>query len=143
MKRPVYTSLSRLSTKEPWKTTVITISDICKLPDHKSILTIIISWLWIIYVFITTFVCFTICPRSSGPFYIVTYYIEWGHYCLDIQYYPSSKSKHGENNEKHEHRNNFLIVYILLWIWHLCTYLTSLYYKQGHIFMKLDISKSM
>ena len=30
--------------------------------------------------------CYTICPRSNGPIYIVTYYIEWGHYFLDIQY---------------------------------------------------------
>ena len=27
----------------------------------------------------------TICPRSSDPFYIVTYYIKWGYYFLDIQ----------------------------------------------------------
>ena len=28
----------------------------------------------------------TICPGSSDPFYLVTYYIKWGHYFLDIQY---------------------------------------------------------
>ena len=26
----------------------------------------------------------TVCPRSSVPFYTVTYYIEWGHFFLDI-----------------------------------------------------------
>ena len=29
----------------------------------------------------------TVCQRSSDPFNILTYYIEWGHYFLDIQYY--------------------------------------------------------
>ena len=27
----------------------------------------------------------TVCPRSSDPFYKVSYYIKWGHYFLDIQ----------------------------------------------------------
>ena len=26
----------------------------------------------------------TVCPRSSDPFYVVTYYIKMGHYFLDI-----------------------------------------------------------
>ena len=29
----------------------------------------------------------TVCPRSSDPLYIVSYYIKWGHYFLDIQYF--------------------------------------------------------
>ena len=29
---------------------------------------------------------YTICPRSSDPFYVVAYSIEWGHHFLDIQY---------------------------------------------------------
>ena len=28
----------------------------------------------------------TVCPRSSGPFYIVIYYIKWGHYFFDVQF---------------------------------------------------------
>ena len=28
----------------------------------------------------------TACPKSSGPFYIGSYYIQWGHYFLDLQY---------------------------------------------------------
>ena len=35
----------------------------------------------------TSSVYSTVCPGSSDPFYIVTYYIKWGHYFLDIQYY--------------------------------------------------------
>ena len=31
--------------------------------------------------------CNTLCPRSSDPFYIVTYYIKWGHYFLDTWYF--------------------------------------------------------
>ena len=28
----------------------------------------------------------TVCPRNSDPFYIVTYYIKWGHHFLDRRY---------------------------------------------------------
>ena len=28
----------------------------------------------------------TVCPGSSDPLYIVTYYIKWGHYFLDTRY---------------------------------------------------------
>ena len=28
----------------------------------------------------------TVCPGSSDPFCIVSYYIKWGHYFLDTQY---------------------------------------------------------
>ena len=36
----------------------------------------------------------TICPGSSDPVYIVTYYIKWGHYFLDTQY---NKKNHDFN----------------------------------------------
>ena len=29
----------------------------------------------------------TVCPRSSEPFYILTYYPKWGNYFLDRRYY--------------------------------------------------------
>ena len=29
---------------------------------------------------------YTVCPRSSDPFYIVTYYMNLGHYFLDRRY---------------------------------------------------------
>ena len=35
--------------------------------------------------------CLPICQRSSDQFYIVTYYIEWGHYFLNIQKTTFSK----------------------------------------------------
>ena len=33
----------------------------------------------------------TVCPGRSDPFYIVTYYLKWGHYFLDIQYIWTNK----------------------------------------------------
>ena len=35
----------------------------------------------------------TVCPRSSDPFYIVTYYIKWGHYFLDTRYKKEKNPK--------------------------------------------------
>ena len=33
-----------------------------------------------------TLILATVCPRSSDQFYIITYYIKWGHYFLGIRY---------------------------------------------------------
>ena len=34
---------------------------------------------------------YTVCPESSDPFYILTYYIKWVTTSLDILYYVSKK----------------------------------------------------
>ena len=33
----------------------------------------------------STYIHYTVCPRGSDPFYIITYYIKWGHH-LDRRY---------------------------------------------------------
>ena len=40
----------------------------------------------------------TVCPRSSDPFYIVTYYIKLDHYFLDILYREVERSVHRDGN---------------------------------------------